>query len=80
MRAFKDAFAELGPRALVGNVPIELATFLGAPGPLGPAEDVARFAAIEKGEALASELTERFDHDWWRNPKAAEWIRDHCAR
>jgi hypothetical protein len=79
-RAFKEAFETLAPAALVAEVPVELATLLGAPGPLGPAEDAARLAAIDKGEALSRELTERFDLDWWRNPKSAEWIRDRCAR
>ena len=25
---------------------------------------------------LAAELTERFDEDWWRNPRAGPWLRD----
>lgn len=79
-RAFKEAFEAMAPRALAVEVPATLAALLGAPGPLGPAEDAARLFAIEKGEALAGELTERFDADWWRNPKAAEWIRERCAR
>ncbi len=79
-RAFKEAFDELAPRALCAEIPSELATFLGAPGTLGPAEDAARLRAIGQGEALATDVTERFDADWWRNPKAAEWIRERCAR
>ena len=25
---------------------------------------------------LADELTQRFDEDWWRNPRAGPWVRD----
>lgn len=78
-RAFVEAFAGLAEDALLGEAPRELASLLGAPGPLGPAEDAARFRAIGPGEALFQSLTERFDSDWWRNPKAAAAIRDRCA-
>jgi len=79
-RAFLEAFEELAPRALGGEVPRDLAAFLGAPGPLGPAEDAARLAAAEQGDALARKLVEVFDVDWWRNPKAASWVRDQSSR
>lgn len=79
-RAFLEAFDALAEDALLGEAPRELAALLGAPGPLGPAEDQARFAAFAPGEALAASLTETFDSDWWRNPKAAAAIRDRCAR
>ena len=79
-RAFVESFAGMADDVIGGETPRELAALLGAPGPLGPAEDVARFSAIEQGEALARSLTEQFDSDWWRNPKAALAIRDRCAR
>jgi hypothetical protein len=79
-RSFLDAFESLASDAIGGETPRALAAFLGAPGPLGPAEDSARFQAFFEGDALAKALVERFDDDWWRNPKAASWIRDRCAR
>ncbi len=79
-RAFVESFAGMADDVIGGETPRELAALLGAPGPLGPAEDVARFSAIEQGEALARSLTEQFDSDWWRNPKAAVALRDRCAR
>jgi hypothetical protein len=79
-RAFLEAFEEHAPRAFGVEVPRELAAFLGAPGPLGPAEDAARLAATEHGDILAQKLVEVFDVDWWRNPKAASWVRERCAR
>jgi hypothetical protein len=79
-RTFIEAFADLGPRAIGGQVPGELAAFLGAPGPTGPADDAARLAAIGEGDKLARALVDLFDVDWWRNPKAASWIRERCAR
>ncbi len=79
-RVFLDAFSEGVEDALLGSAPREAAAFLGAPGPTGFADDAARFRAIAPGEKLARELVERFDADWWRNPKAASWIRDRCAR
>lgn len=79
-RSFLEAFESSAPDALGGETPRALAAFLGAPGPLGPAEDAARFESFAEGDALARSLTERFDDDWWRNPKAASWIRDRCAR
>ena len=79
-RYFLDAFAELAPKAFGAEVPRELAAILGAPGPLGPAEDAARLAATEEGTVLARKLVEVFDVDWWRNPKAAAWVRHQCAR
>ncbi|GAC1538702.1 MAG: hypothetical protein NVS3B10_29730 [Polyangiales bacterium] len=79
-RAFLDAFESLAPDALGGDTPRAMAAFLGAPGSLGPAEDLARLDALAEGDAFARALVERFDDDWWRNPKAAAWIRDRCVR
>ena len=78
-RSFVEAFEALAPD-VVGECDQDMAAFLGAPGPTGPADDVARFRAFEEGDALGKQITNRFDDDWWRNPKAASWIRDRCAR
>lgn len=78
-RAFLEAFEELGPRVL-GEVPRSMAAFLGAPGPTGPADDAARFRSFTEGDLLATRMVEGFDADWWRNPKAASFIRERCAR
>ncbi|MBI2389054.1 MAG: hypothetical protein HYV09_05495 [Deltaproteobacteria bacterium] len=78
-RAFLEAFEDLGPKVL-GDGPRALAAFLGAPGPLGPADDAARLRSLSEGDALAARLVEVFDADWWRNPKAASFIRDRCSR
>ena len=79
-RAFLEAFEEMAPRAIGGETPKELAALLGAPGPTGPADDAARFLAYEEGEAMYQALVETFDVDWWRNPKAAQWVRGACVR
>ncbi|MFI5302774.1 MAG: hypothetical protein ACHREM_32185, partial [Polyangiales bacterium] len=79
-RRFIEAFAETAGDALGGETPKELASLLGGPGVLGPAEDAARVRSFATGDALGLELRERFDVDWWRNPKAAAWIRERCAR
>jgi len=78
-RYFLDAFDDLAPRVL-GEVPRALAALLGAPGPTGPTDDAARFKAFAEGDALGKRMVEIFDVDWWRNPKAASFIRDRCAR
>ncbi len=78
-RYFLDAFDDLAPRVL-GDVPRALAAFLGAPGPTGPADDAARFKSFAEGDALGRRMVELFDVDWWRNPKAASFIRERCAR
>lgn len=78
-RSFVEAFEALAPD-VVGECGKEMAAFLGAPCPTGPADDVARFRAFKEGDALGKQMTDRFDDDWWRNPKAASWIRERCAR
>jgi hypothetical protein len=78
-RAFLEAFEALGPTVL-GEVPRGMAAFLGAPGATGPADDAARFRSFNEGDALASRLVETFDADWWRNPKAASFLRERCGR
>ncbi len=78
-RPFLEAFEELA-QDVFGDTPRALAAFLGAPGPTGPADDAARFRAFEEGDAMAKSLVDSFDSDWWRNPQAAAWIRDRCAR
>ncbi len=79
-RRFVEAFADRAGAAIGGETPRELASLLGGPGVLGPAEDAARVRSFAAGDALAQELREKFDVDWWRNPKAASWIRERCAR
>jgi hypothetical protein len=79
-RVFAEAFEDLAPRALLGETPKELAALLGAPGPTGPADDAGRWLAHDEGVTMHAALVERFDSDWWRNPKAAQWIRGACAR
>ena len=59
---------------------IALAALLGAPGPTGPTDDAARFKSFAEGDTLGKRLTEMFDVDWWRNPKAASFVRERCAR
>jgi hypothetical protein len=71
-RVFLDAFQDLAPR-VVGDCGKEL-------GATGPADDVARFRSFGDGDALGKRLVDMFDADWWRNPKAASFIRDRCAR
>ncbi|MGZ3478562.1 MAG: hypothetical protein ACXVCJ_28940, partial [Polyangiales bacterium] len=78
-RSFVEAFEALAPD-VVGECGKEMAAFLGAPCPTGPADDVARFRAFKEGDALGKQMTNMFDDDWWRNPKAATWIRERCAR
>ncbi len=78
-RYFLDAFDDLAPRVL-GEVPRALAALLGAPGPTGPTDDAARFQSFAEGDALGKRIVDTFDVDWWRNPKAASFIRDRCAR
>jgi hypothetical protein len=78
-RFFLDAFDDLAPR-VVGDVPRSLAALLGAPGPTGPTDDAARFTAFAEGDLLGKRMVDTFDVDWWRNPKAASFIRDRCAR
>lgn len=78
-RPFLEAFEDLGPKVL-GEVPRNMAAFLGAPGPTGPADDAARFRSFVEGDALAKRFVDSFDADWWRNPKAASFIRERCGR
>ncbi len=78
-RAFLEAFEDLAPR-VVGEAPRSLAAFLGAPGPTGPADDAMRLRSFAEGDAFGDRLVHSFDADWWRNPKAASFIRDRCAR
>ena len=78
-RTFAEAFEDFGGRVF-GEVPRALAAFLGAPGPTGPADDAARFRSFADGDALGKRFVDLYDADWWRNPKAASFIRDRCAR
>jgi hypothetical protein len=39
----------------------------------------ARIGGAASGEALRAELRERFDEDWWRNPRTAAHLAAHLA-
>jgi len=70
-----DEIAALAERALLGSVqrgPAAVLTLRAAPG--GP------FRGKAHGPALAWALRERFDEDWYLNPRAAEPLRGAMAR
>lgn len=47
--------------------------------PLFRDDDDARLAACVEALPLARELVERFDEDWFRNPRAFDWMRARGA-
>jgi hypothetical protein len=55
---------------------------LGVAGLLGANRVAARDAALEQLAGLSwhSALCERFDADWFRNPRCAELLRGLCER
>ncbi|BDG09545.1 hypothetical protein [Anaeromyxobacter paludicola] len=61
--AHRDAFA----RATLADWPDVLAARDG-----GAERHAARLAGAARAEALRREWLERYDEDWWRNPRAAE--------
>jgi hypothetical protein len=79
-RAFFDSFEHLASRALGVEVPRDMAAVICAPSWGGYAEDVAFFEAIEPGDALARDMVDRYDVDWWRNPKSADAVRNWCLK
>lgn len=74
--AFADAARELLRDAWRVEVDAAVAGVLGLP--LGA--PVAAFRAARHVPSLHVALRERFDEDWWRNPRAAEPLRAACAR
>jgi hypothetical protein len=75
-----DAQAELLARAL-GAPDASMPAALAAPTPLAPdAEAHADLRAAWLAPAIAGALRERFDSDWFRNPRAAEPIAAAASR
>lgn len=71
--------AELLARALAARDPTMPAA-LADPVSLEPEGDAAAARAAWAAPAIALALRERFDEDWFRNPRSAEVIRGACAR
>ncbi len=67
----RDRFAELGPRLLGGSLDDRLRGVFPYPADDAP----ARFVALLEARDLANELRERFDLDWYRNPRAWSHLR-----
>lgn len=68
-------FAELAERFFGAPVPRELA---GA-WPLPCFDDAARFVGLLRSVAMTAELVERFDADWFRNPRALTELRSRAS-
>jgi hypothetical protein len=66
-----DRFAELGPRVLGGTLDGRLR---GA-WPSVRDDEPARFVGLLESRALFEELRDRFDVDWYRNPRAWTFLR-----
>jgi hypothetical protein len=73
--ARREALAEALGAALLCDLPEGIAGLIGAD------RVAARARALEAltGLALHAGLRERFDEDWFRNPRSAELLRDVCA-
>jgi hypothetical protein len=71
----RDLFEELGPR-LVGAA---LDAKLRGAWPTAADDEPARFVALVEARVFASDLRERFDVDWWRNPRAWAHLRGVSA-
>jgi hypothetical protein len=69
----RDAFAELGTR-LFGSA---LDARLRGAWPAARDDEPARFAAALEAPSLGDELRDRFDVDWFRNPRA--WTHLHAV-
>ncbi len=72
----RDAAADAFRRALFAPLPPEVGLLFCRPF----APPLASPRAIEAALALAGRLTEDFDEDWWRNPRAAPEVRRLAAR
>jgi hypothetical protein len=71
-----EALAEPLSRALCCEVPPSIAGLLGADRVLARARALEALTAL----ALYGNLRERFDLDWFRNPRSAELLRSACER
>ncbi|UJR82181.1 hypothetical protein [Sandaracinus amylolyticus] len=78
-RERRDRGAGLVARALGVREP-STASWLSAPVVLDPAARDADLRAALLAPALAAALRERFDEDWFRNPRAAEPLRAAAGR
>ena len=67
----RDRFQELGPRVLGASLDPELR---GA-WPAVRDDEAARFVALLEAYALSTSLRDRFDADWYRNPRAWTHLR-----
>jgi len=70
VKSYLDTFNERTPAALGFELPPALAAVLWV-----DARAPRRFAALLAASAMSSELIERHDEDWFRNPRAAEELR-----
>jgi hypothetical protein len=70
----RDRFDELGVR-LFGS---ELDRRLCGAWPLTRDDEPARFVALVQAPAVADNLRDRFDSDWYRNPRAWVQLRATC--
>ena len=68
--AHQELYAEIVGNA-IGVRPHQVDTFLDAPPVLAPG---ARLRGMHGASVLAHELVERFDVDWYRNPRAGPWL------
>jgi hypothetical protein len=69
-RAYCDHFVEAVPRSLGFELSRALAGAM-----LADDDGLTRFAGLLGGAALGEQLTETYDEDWFRNPRAAEALR-----
>jgi hypothetical protein len=67
----RDRFGELGARVLGGSLDARLR---GA-WPAARDDEAARFVALVESHDLSASLRDRFDVDWYRNPKAFAHLR-----
>jgi hypothetical protein len=71
----QDLFDELGPRLFGGP----LDSRLRGAWPAAQLDEPARFVALLQTLAMSTSLRERFDVDWFRNPRAWEHLRAQAA-
>jgi hypothetical protein len=74
--ARNESFDFEGQTARLFGAPLARA-FAGA-WPASRDDDSARLVALVTAHALGRELVERFDVDWWKNPRAAAELRTHA--